>query len=348
MPTSTPHDALFKCTFGRPDVARSELQLVLPPALLARLDLSTLAVLPNSFVDEKLRQTHSDLLYSLQTVSEEPALVCALAEHQSHFDATMPLRLLDYSVRVWWWWLSEHPESKLPFIICIVLHHGEHRWGARPELAAMLGADAETLTATRTFTPHFQYIVDDLAALSLDALAHRTIHVLGRLAQIAFWTAADMERLEQAAPLMRKLARAVTRDVSTRTLLAQLYAYLLNVFKDLDRQMVYDKVLLIAGPEGKDDVLTIAEALRAEGRTEGRLEGRVEGQLEALRSVIVKALMARKVALSKAGRAQLEACTDPKLLDRWYERALLAKKESDVFAPSGRARTTRARGTTSR
>jgi hypothetical protein len=40
----SPHDALFKETFGQPDIARSEFELVLPPAVVAHLDLSTLEV----------------------------------------------------------------------------------------------------------------------------------------------------------------------------------------------------------------------------------------------------------------------------------------------------------------
>ena len=76
--------------------------------------------------------------------------------------------------------------------------------------------------------------VDDLSALSLDVLARRTPHVLGRLTQIVLWTSSSAERFEQAAPLMQELARTTTRDASTRALLSQLYAYLLQVLKDVD------------------------------------------------------------------------------------------------------------------
>jgi hypothetical protein len=52
MPSS-PHDALFKETFGQTDIARSELEVVLPADVRAHLDLATLAVHPGSFVDEE-------------------------------------------------------------------------------------------------------------------------------------------------------------------------------------------------------------------------------------------------------------------------------------------------------
>jgi hypothetical protein len=58
MPAS-PHDALFKSTFEQPDIARSQLELVLPAAVRAHLDLATLEVHPGSFLDRELQQTPS-------------------------------------------------------------------------------------------------------------------------------------------------------------------------------------------------------------------------------------------------------------------------------------------------
>jgi len=58
----TPHDALFKTTFGLPEHAAGELRAVLPAALSRHIDFSTLARRPGSFVDEALSERHSDLL----------------------------------------------------------------------------------------------------------------------------------------------------------------------------------------------------------------------------------------------------------------------------------------------
>ena len=40
----SPHDALFKEAFGQTDIARSELEVVLPADVRAHLDLATLVV----------------------------------------------------------------------------------------------------------------------------------------------------------------------------------------------------------------------------------------------------------------------------------------------------------------
>ena len=226
MPPS-PHDALFKATFGQPDIARSELQLVLPADVLAHLELATLEVLPGSFVDEALQHTHTDLLYAVRSKRGPEALVYVVFEHQSSPDATMPFRLLRYLVRVWERWLRDHPDAKkLPIVLPVLLHHGDGRWQSAPELASMLDAPPELLEAARPYQPHFRFVLDDLAALSLDALAARALHALGRLVQLALWSSRSMERLERAAPLMGALASTLVRDARTRALLLQLYAYL--------------------------------------------------------------------------------------------------------------------------
>jgi predicted transposase YdaD len=115
-------------SFGQPDLARSELELVLPPEVKVHLDLATLEVCPGSFVDDDLRHAHTDLPYTTRTRVGGEALVYVLPEHQSTFDARMPLRLLRYMVRVWERWEFKHPTGKLPIVVPVVLHDGAGGW----------------------------------------------------------------------------------------------------------------------------------------------------------------------------------------------------------------------------
>ena len=61
--TKFPHDALFKSVFQQPENAAAELQHVLPAEHVSSIDWSTLKLEPGSFVDEKLADQHSDLLF---------------------------------------------------------------------------------------------------------------------------------------------------------------------------------------------------------------------------------------------------------------------------------------------
>ena len=84
----------------------------MPAALVARLVFATLALRPGSYVDEALKERHSDLLFSIQTIGGAPLLVYLLFEHQSTVDTLMVYRLLRYMVRIWEDYLAAHPEAK--------------------------------------------------------------------------------------------------------------------------------------------------------------------------------------------------------------------------------------------
>lgn len=322
---SAPHDALFKAAFSQPDVARGELELLLPKTIAAHLDLTTLEVRPGSFVDDDLRHAHADLLYAIRTTGGRDAFVYVLFEHQSSFDPSMPLRLLRYVVRVWETWLRDHPAaSALPLVVPVLLHHGATGWRAEPELASMLDADRELLEAMRPFVPHFRFLLDDLEALSLEALASRVLSALTRLVQLALWSSRSFARLESAAPFMQETTATLTRDERTRALLAQLYVYLLRAAQpDVDVAAVRTILLQVAGPEGRQDVMNAAEQLIEQGRAEGHATG--------LRAAITTALSARAVPMSELARARIAACTDIPLLTRWLARAVTASVEADVF-----------------
>lgn len=60
---SHPHDKFFKETFSRVEVARDFLNNYLPPSAIEDLDLNTMELQPDSFVDQDLQTHFSDLLY---------------------------------------------------------------------------------------------------------------------------------------------------------------------------------------------------------------------------------------------------------------------------------------------
>ncbi|MEE7530959.1 Rpn family recombination-promoting nuclease/putative transposase [Klebsiella huaxiensis] len=63
----TPHDAIFRQMLTQKEVARDFLQLHLPAQFLRICDLDTLQLACGSFIEEDLRASYSDILYSLQT-----------------------------------------------------------------------------------------------------------------------------------------------------------------------------------------------------------------------------------------------------------------------------------------
>ena len=105
----TPHDAIFRQMLAQKEVARDFLQLYLPAQFLSICDLNTLQLASGSFIEEDLRSSYSDILYSLQT-QHGAGYIYALIEHQSSPDKLMAFRLMRYTlaamqrtIRCRWW-----------------------------------------------------------------------------------------------------------------------------------------------------------------------------------------------------------------------------------------------------
>jgi predicted transposase/invertase (TIGR01784 family) len=121
--TTRPHDALFKSAFEEPADAAALLCEVVPPAVGAVVAWETLAGERGSFVDPSLADQHSDLLFSAQLRGDAAARMYFLLEHQSTTDATMPLRVLSYDVRIWERYVREQPKAWLPPVVAVLVSH---------------------------------------------------------------------------------------------------------------------------------------------------------------------------------------------------------------------------------
>lgn len=79
----------------------------------------------------------------------------------------------------------------------------------------------------------------------------------------------------------------------------------------------------------------VVRALRAKGNPvldEVRAEGLRDGRAEGLRDTIRRMLARRGLALDEARLARLEACQDPAVLDRWFDRVLAGATPEELFA----------------
>ena len=87
----SPHDAVFKHLLSQRATARDFLHIHLPK------HLRTLQLESGSFIEEDLRASHSDILYSLKTHGGE-GYIYILIEHQSSPDRHMAFRLMRYAI----------------------------------------------------------------------------------------------------------------------------------------------------------------------------------------------------------------------------------------------------------
>lgn len=120
--STTPHDAVFRQLLTQKAIARDFLQIHLPDTFLRICNLDSLTLESGSFVEENLRASYSDILYSLQT-THGPGYVYALIEHQSKPDKFMAFRLMRYAIAA----MQRHLDAghdTLPLVVPLLFYHG--------------------------------------------------------------------------------------------------------------------------------------------------------------------------------------------------------------------------------
>ncbi len=172
--TSTPHDALFKSFLTHSDTARDFMEIHLPKDLRELCDLDSLKLESASFVDEKLRALHSDILWSVKT-REGDGYIYVVIEHQSREDIHMAFRLMRYSMAVMQRHIEHDKRRQLPLVIPMLFYHGSR--SPYPWSLCWLDEFADPTTARKLYTAAFP-LVDITVVPDDEIVQHRRVALL--------------------------------------------------------------------------------------------------------------------------------------------------------------------------
>ncbi|OVY25598.1 ISNCY family transposase [Klebsiella quasipneumoniae subsp. quasipneumoniae] len=263
--THSPHDAVFKYLLSHRATARDFLDIHLPEHLRELCNLQTLQLESGSFIDEDLRASHSDILYSLQTQAGD-GYIYLLIEHQSSADRHMAFRLMRYAIAA----MQRHLDkghTQLPLVIPLLFYHGQvSPW---PYPMCWLEGFAHPQTARQVYNQDFHLI--DITVLPDDTIMqHRRVAML-ELLQKHIRQRDMMELQEQLASL---LALGYTSRRQLRTLLHYLLqagnaadpvAFLRNLAQNVPRRL------------HKETLMNIAQFLEQRGHQQGLEQGLQQG-----------------------------------------------------------------------
>lgn len=97
---NNPHDKFFKENFSRIDVAQNFLANHLPEEALKYIDINHLEPKKDGFVNRRLAESHSDILYSTRIGGQEGYLYF-LFEHKSYVERDTMFQLMHYMTEIW-------------------------------------------------------------------------------------------------------------------------------------------------------------------------------------------------------------------------------------------------------
>lgn len=284
---TNPHDKFFKDLFSRQEAARDFLQHFLPAEVSKLLDLDTLVIQKDSFIDPDLHEQFSDLLYQVQLHGGQQIHIYLLFEHKSYPDPDIALQLLGYMDRIWQ--QARRQGTALLPVLPLVLYHGAKRWHIAPQFSRLFDLPEEL----RPYFPDYQYWLCDLSQYSDEALK-QTVTLRAQLLVLKYILRADFgPRFIEMVALLRQLLAQERGMEQVYTLLK----YVARATEQLAPQTFMEVVEAIFTETGENPMPTIVEQWleqgRVEGRVEGREEGREEGQREATLTILRRYLATR-------------------------------------------------------
>ncbi|WP_213732011.1 Rpn family recombination-promoting nuclease/putative transposase [Citrobacter europaeus] len=257
MTTSTPHDAVFKQFLYHPDTARDFLDIYLPSTLRELCDLQTLKLESGSFIEDSLRASYSDVLWSLKT-NEGDGYIYVVIEHQSSPDAHMAFRLKRYAMAA----MQRHLDAghkTLPLVIPMLFYHGA--LSPYPFSLCWLDEFDDPIVARQLYSATFP-LVDITVIPDDEIMQHRRIALL-ELMQKHIRKRDLMGLVEQLVSL---LATGYANDSQLKTLFNYMMQFGNTPHIDKFIREVAQRV-----PQQKESLMTIAEVLQQEAKQQEAL-----------------------------------------------------------------------------
>jgi len=296
----SPHNNFFRFAFSHASAVRSLIESHVPAAITQALDLDSLELQKDSFVDDQLRESHADLLYSAPWLNEkgesQTAYVYLLFEHKSQSDRMTGFQLLRYIVRVW----EQSNRNGIPLypVFPLVIYHGESPWSSPKSLDELLG----TPDAILPYSVRFSFPILDLSVIPDNKLASDPF-LQSALSLLKYSRRRDLaERLET---ILRRLLVNASLDAQVARLKAAVF-YILASNPNVPVRtltMTVQKILPSRIEPGSIADQLINEGKqkgRIEGRTEGHSEGRTEGRMEGRQEGLLEGFIQGEIRLIRA------------------------------------------------
>jgi predicted transposase/invertase (TIGR01784 family) len=152
------HDGFFRKLMSERQTAQDYLAAFLPESLKDAIDFETLEQDTDSYVDEQLKASMSDVVFKADTRQGFGINFCFLFEHKSYIDEKAPFQILHYISSAMLKRAINKEAQRL--IVPILFYHGEAPWDYE-SLADKFAAIDEGL---KIYLPRFDYLFHNYQA----------------------------------------------------------------------------------------------------------------------------------------------------------------------------------------
>ncbi|MGE0083005.1 MAG: Rpn family recombination-promoting nuclease/putative transposase [Desulfococcaceae bacterium] len=304
------HDRFFRETFSLREIAQGFLNAYLPDEIRRQVDLSTLDIVKDSFIDKELREHRSDITYTVR-MQDVTVYLYLLFEHKSFPDPLTGFQLLRYIVRLGEHHFQQNPRSKkFPPVFPMVFYHGKTKWKIPGSFQHLVELKKDS--PLKPYTPEFCFRVYDISHLKDEEIRGQV------MARMVMLIAKHIFRpdLRQRLPEILSMCREIADRQTALELLEIMLRYAVHVRKYEEREI--------------REILT--ETKLEEGIMQTFIDRYIEqGQHQGESRFFRKMMESRFGSLPEWVMKKIETAP-PETVEKWGIRLLKANSLEDVLA----------------
>ncbi len=323
-PVVSPHDRVFRAGMGNVKVARDYFLKNLPKEILEVTDLSTLKLCSQTYVDEELKLSQSDVLYSVK-IAKQAAYLYMLCEHQSKPDRLMPFRVVKYEINIWADHLKQFGGHELPLIVTTVFYNGREPYTYSTDFKDLLNAPKELIEIV--WRQPFK-LIDAHDITDEEIRQYKWFGILAFFMGNVF-AREFLPYLKQAMEILKEIEAENGKDY-----VVTLLNYVLTTAETGSIEGFVDTVKEGLSTDTGEKVMTIAEQLMERGKQQGiqqgMQQGMQQGEINGERMLLKRQLEKRFGSVPSSYLEKIENADADSLL-KIGDKIIEAKTLNEVF-----------------
>ncbi len=315
MEIINPHDKFFKETFSIRENVIDFFQGIISEEIVKKLDLSTLALDNNSYVDEELREHFSDIVYTC-ICNDKELTIALLFEHKSYSVRCPYLQLLRYLLKIWEANIKQ-AERLMP-VIPVILYHGKEEWKVRRFSEYFEGID-ETFCR---FIPEFEYILTDLSKYSNEDIKEKVFRKASlEISLLIMRNIFNENELESNLKDFFEIGRHYFEEEEGLRFLESIIRYLYST-TEIEVDTVVDTIKEISEKGGEISMTTAAKLIE-----KGKIEGKIEGE----KALLIRLIERKWGELKPDVKQRLNGIDSLEKLEALGEKIIISGRIEDLF-----------------
>ena len=262
------HDEFYRKVFSKRENIKDLLRNALPKQYADKIDMSSIKLLKESFVDEKLRSSYSDMLIDVK-IGDKDAKCYILIEHKANYNKFTLLQMLKYLVRVWDEQIRDGANSLTP-IIPMLVYHGKSKWDNDRDLTMCFNPDV-TDKDFADFIPKFKYVLFDLNQIS-DEQMKGNVEYMTSVVLMKHIHQNILAGLKRALPMLEDVIKDKGLDSNLKNFIASIIQYI-NRSEAINPDDIDNIINSIKISELKEELMTLEKQLEKRGEERGEKRG---------------------------------------------------------------------------